>query len=129
MKEKTVYICECCGEVFNDFDACNCHEMEELAVHCKYDFQLYDEHGPIIFKPELNPGPIVAIACSGDEETINLIDRYYSSHAWDAPPMTPGKENLWIFDERTCDWCNINETLKHYQDLKDKYSWNEREEW
>lgn len=121
MMEKLVYECEYCGKIFDDYDDCDRHEMAEIAKRCVLHFTFYDEAGEIDFAPEANPDSVLAIWCDGDEETIGLINRYYESHSWDAPPLQCGEETLWVFDEWTSDWCDVNVVIEHYQGLKKKY--------
>lgn len=123
MMEKLIYECECCGKIFDDYDECDWHEMMEIAERCMSHFTFYGEFGKLTFKPKANPSPILAIWCDGNEEAVDLIRRYYESHSWDnAPSLQYGEEALWVFDEWTSDWCDVNTAIEHYQDLKNKYT-------
>ena len=117
MLKKTVYFCEYCGEVFEDYDNCNLHEMEEMAKRCEDSFKLYDKLGEVKLNLKANPAPIIAILCDGNKEAVELLKRYFISFDHEAPSLTPGEEALLVLNERTGNWCNVDEALQQLESL------------
>lgn len=117
MLKKTVYFCEYCGEVFEDYDSCNLHEMEEMAKHCEDSFKLYDKLGEVKFNLKANPASIIAILYDGNKEAAELLKRYFISFNCKVPSLTPGEEALLVFNECTGNWCNVDEALQKLEGL------------
>lgn len=117
MFEKTIYICETCGKIFEDHDSCNLHEMQEMAARYEGGFKLYDKLGEVKFNPKADPSPLIAIFYYGGKEAAELLERYFISFGYDAPPFMPGEENIWVFNERTHDWCEVDDIIQLLQGL------------
>lgn len=117
MLEKTIYFCEHCGEVFEDYDSCNLHEMEEMAKHCEDSFKLFDKLGEVKLNLKANPTSIIAILYDGNKEAAELLERYFISFNCKVPSLTPGEEALLVFNEYTDNWCNVDEALQKLEGL------------
>jgi hypothetical protein len=117
MLKKTIYFCEFCGEVFEDYDSCNLHEMEEMAKHCEDSFKLFDKLGEVKLNLKANPASIMTILCDGNKEAVELLKRYFTSFSCKVPPLTPGEEALLVFNECTGNWCNIDEAIQKLKSL------------
>lgn len=99
MLKKTVYFCEYCGEVFEDYDSCNLHEMEEMAKRCEDSFKLYDKLGEVKLNLKLILHLLLLSCAMVIKKPLNC-----SSAISLASTIKP----LLLLREKKPSWCSMN---------------------
>lgn len=131
MTEKTTYVCDYCGKVFDDGDDCYRHEWEHKFESVKHKFEsvknrikfMREKNGVFIELPLACESADVCTVfyCDGTDEAWNIIDEAFDLRGYSYPAKdirTDG--HIFVYDYDVDDWFCLEKKLNYFIELSTK---------
>lgn len=121
MTEKTTYVCDSCGEEFEDAEECRLHEREEEYKEFKKDVAFFDESGELIDGcPTDKELEFCSAVWVNTEEASGYVNRLFDDSGLYGIPYL-GEEFPALYYYRNEEWAILDEDFQKLLSLKNKF--------
>ena len=124
MTKNTTYICDYCGEVFDDEDDCYRHEwehkFEQLKNHIKF---MREKNGVFIELPFAceSVDECTVIYCDGTNEAWNILDEAFNWRGYYCVPEAIRADgHIFYYDHDADGWFCLEKKLDYFAKLNAK---------
>ena len=121
MTKNTTYICDYCGEVFDNYDDCYRHEWEHKFELVKNRVKFMKEKNGVFIELPLASESVdecTVIYCGGTNEAWNAIDEAFSWRGYDCVPEDIRADgHIFVYGYETDDWFCLEKKLDYFVKL------------
>ena len=121
MTENTTYICDYCGEVFDDGDECYRHEWEHKFELLKNRVKFMKEKNGVFIELPLaceSVDECTVIYCDGTNEAWNIIKEAFDWRGYSYPEEDIRADgHIFVYERETDDWFCLEEKLNYFAKL------------
>ena len=121
MTEKTIYICDYCGEVFDDDRDCYLHEWEHKFELFKNRIKFMREKNGVFIELPLTLKSVdecTAIYCDGTDEAWNIIEEAFDDRGYCCVLKDiRANGHIFVYDYDADDWFCLEKKLDYFVKL------------
>lgn len=121
MTKNTTYICDYCGEVFDDDDECYQHEWEHKFEPLKNRVKFMKEkNGVFIELPAAweSIDECTVIYCDGTNEAWNILDEAFNWRGYNCVSEDIRADgHIFVYDHEAYDWFCLEKKLDYFAKL------------
>ena len=118
MTEKTIYICDYCGEVFGNEDNCFRHEWEHKFELFKNRIKFMREKNGVFVELPLTYESVdecTIIYCDGTDEAWDIINEAFDLRGYSCPEKDIHADgHIFIYDYDADDWFCLEKKLDYF---------------
>ena len=124
MTEKTTYICDYCGKVFDDGDECYLHEWEHKFESIKNRVKLMRERDGVLIELPLaleSVDQCTVIYCDGTDEAWDIIKDAFDWEGYSYPAKHIRADgHIFVCDYTTNDWFCLEKEMNYLVGLSNR---------
>lgn len=124
MTENTTYICDYCGEVFDDSEDCFQHEWEHKFELVKNRVKFMKEKDGIFIELPLtceSADECTIIYCDGTDEAWDIIEEAFDWRGYGYPTKDIRADgHIFVYDYDTSDWFCLEKKMNYFIGLSNK---------
>lgn len=124
MTENTTYICDYCGEVFDDSEDCFQHEWEHKFELVKNRVKFMKEKDGIFIELPLtceSADECTIIYCDGTDEALDIIEEAFDWRGYGYPTKDIRADgHIFVYDYDTSDWFCLEKKMNYFVGLSNK---------
>ena len=124
MTENITYICDYCGEVFEDESECYDHEWNHKWELFKNKIKFMQEKGGVFIELPLSCDSVdkcTIIYCSGSDEAWEVIEEAFEWAGYDCVPRSIRKDgHFFIYDTDSDSWFCLEKKMNYFVELGKK---------
>ena len=121
MTEKTIYICDYCGKVFDDDDDCYRHEWEHKFELFKNRIKFMRVKNGVLIELPLaceSVDECNVIYCDGTDEAWNILDEaFYWEGYYCVSKDIRADGHFLVYERETDNWFCLEEKLEYFAKL------------
>lgn len=121
MTKNTTYICDYCGEVFDNYDDCYRHEWEHKLEPLKNRIKLMKEKNGVFIELPLayeSVNKCAVIYCDGTNDAWNALDEIFDWKGYYCVPEAIRADgHIFIYDSKTEEWFCLEKGLDYFAKL------------
>lgn len=122
MTELTTYICDYCGEEFEDAEDCRLHEREEAYKEFEKDVVLFDENRePINGCPTDRDLEGCSAIWVNTKEAFDYVNQLFDNKGYYGIPYLSGEFPA-LYYYRNEEWAILDEDFQELLSLKNKFT-------
>jgi hypothetical protein len=122
--ENTTYICDYCGEVFDDSEDCFQHEWEHKFELVKNRVKFMKEKDGIFIELPLtceSADECTIIYCDGTDEAWDIIEEAFDWRGYGYPTKDIRADgHIFVYDYDTSDWFCLEKKMNYFIGLSNK---------
>lgn len=124
MTEKTTYICDYCGKVFDDGDECYLHEWEHKFESIKNHVKLIRGRDGILIELPLaleSVDQCTVIYCDGTDEAWDIIKDAFDWEGYSYPAKyIQADGHIFVYDDEVDNWFCLEKKMNYFVGLSNK---------